>query len=233
MRRIGILFICLIVAGCGIITGNRTAEQWLSLVYSGMIAEDDFHFSGSVVMGYDEGVALEPFAFNGEIEKHKQIALHADQSSSFVHNPIDELKFIVNNYEKAEIMYEGLDESNTRNIVVITAEVASESASERWKNQLQQELDNVTLQALTAAKEQGKHLVLIEQEIDKAQAELRQLLEQLEVSESVEITIDKLRAVALNMKENVIMNYVKDGRNVKEYRKSNVTFDLTPTEVIR
>lgn len=229
----GMLICCVIVAACSMISGNRSAEEWLSLVHSGMIAEDDFRFSGSVVMGFEEGNALAPFAFEGEIEKHKQIAMHAEQSSSFVHNPVNELDFIVDNIAQAEIVSNNSNESAEGNIVVVAVDVIPEAATTRWKDQLRQELSNVSLQALTAAKDQNKHLLLVQQEVESSQQELEQLLKQLEVTAHYEITIDPVRAVALQMKEHVNMNYVKEGSAIKEYRKSNITFDLSPDEVIR
>ncbi|GIP14449.1 hypothetical protein J40TS1_00910 [Paenibacillus montaniterrae] len=229
----GMLICCVIVAACSMVTGNRSAEQWLSLVRSGMIAEDNFRFSGSVVMGFEDGVALAPFAFQGEIEAHKQIALHAEQSSSFVHNPVNELEFIADHAEQSEIVYNGLDESKERNIVVLNVKLNEQAVTERWKDQLQQELNNVSLQAIASAKEEGKHLALVQQEADHAQRELEQMLQQLKVSAQYEITIDTVRAVELEMKELVNMNYMKDGAMIKEYRKSNITFDLTPDQVVR
>jgi len=237
MRRnsslIGVLICCVFVAACSIISGNRTAEEWLELVHAGMIAEDDFRFSGSVVMGFDEGVALAPFAFEGQIEKHKQIAMHAQQSSSFVHNPVNDLDFIVENIEHAEIIHNGLDEEKEKNIVVISVEVKPEAATERWKNQLQQELNNVSLQVLSTAQKDRQLVEALKKEVERSEQELERLLEQLKVKTHYEITIDTTRIVALHMNEQVNMTYVKEGAEVKEYRKSNITFDLTPDEVIR
>jgi len=230
---IGMLACCVIIAACSIVTGNRTAEDWLELVHAGMVAEDDFRFSGTVVMGFEDGVALNPFAFEGEIEKHKQIALYAEQSNSFVNNPVNEMDFIAQNYSEAIVAYNGLDESEQNNIVVLDVTVDSNAATARWKELLKQELSNVTLEALTNAKDQNKHLALIQQEVDRSQQELEQLLKQLEVGMKVEITIDPTRIVPLQINENISMDYIKDGINIKEFRKSKIKFDLTPDQVVR
>lgn len=230
---IGMLACCVIIAACSIVTGNRSAEDWLDLVNAGMIAEDDFRFSGTVVMGFEDGVALNPFAFEGEIEKHKQIALFAEQSNSFVSNPVNEMDFIARNYSEATIAYSGLDESEQNNIVVLDVTIDPNAATARWKERLKQELSNVALEALTNAKDQNKHLALIQQEVDRSQQELEDMLKQLGVAMKSEITIDPSRIVPLQMKEHITMDYVKDGRKIKEFRKSTVKFDLSPNQMVR
>lgn len=230
---IGMFACCLIIAACSIVTGNRSAEEWLDLVHAGMVAEDDFRFSGTVVMGFEDGVALNPFAFEGEIEKHKQIALYAEQSNSFVNNPVNEMDFIAQNYSEAEVTYNGLDESQQNNIVVLAVTVDQKAATARWKELLKQELSNVTMEALTSAKDQNKHLVLIQQEVDRSQQELEEMLKQLNVAMKVEITIDPTRIVPLQMNEHVTMDYMKDEIKIKEFRKSNIKFDLSPDQVVR
>jgi len=230
---IGMLACCVIIAACSIVTGNRSAEDWLELVNAGMIAEDDFRFSGTVVMGFEDGVALNPFAFEGEIEKHKQIALYAEQSNSFVSNPVNEMDFIARNYSEATIAYSGLDASGQNNIVVLDVTIDPNAATARWKERLKQELSNVALEALTNAKDQNKHLALIQQEVDRSQQELEDMLKQLGVAMKSEITIDPSRIVPLQMKEHITMDYVKDGRSIKEFRKSTVKFDLSPNQMVR
>ncbi|MFC6331287.1 hypothetical protein ACFP56_01515 [Paenibacillus septentrionalis] len=230
---IGVLACCVIIAACSIVTGNRTAEQWLELLQAGVVAEDNFRFSGTVVMGFEDGLALTPFAFNGEIEEHKQIALHAEQSSSLVHNPVNEIEFIAQHYKEAEITHNGLDEAHASNIVVLQVQVDEKAATERWKELLKQELSNVGLEALTSAKEQNKHLALVQQEIDRSQRELEEMLNKLNVEMQVELTIDPSRIVPLQMNENITMKYVKDGMDIHEFRKSNIKFDLSPDEVVR
>jgi len=230
---IGMLACCVIIAACSIVTGNRSAEDWLDLVNAGMVAEDDFRFSGTVVMGFEDGVALNPFAFEGEIEKHKQIALYAEQPNSFVNNPVNEMDFIARNYSEATIAYNGLDESEQNNIVILDVTVDPNAATVRWKERLKQELSNVTLEALTSAKDQKKHLALVQQEVDRSQQELEDMLKQLGVTMKAEITIDPTRIVPLQMKEHITMDYVKDSVKIKEFRKSTVKFDLTPNQMVR
>lgn len=230
---IGLFACCIIIAACSIITDNRTADEWLELLRAGVVAEDDFRFSGTVVMGFEDGVALQPFAFEGEIEQHKQIAMFAEQSNSFVSNPVNEIDFIAQNYTEANVTYNGLDESEQSKIIVLDVTVDPKAATTRWKELLKKELSNVTLDALTRAKDHNKHLALVQQEVDRSQQELEQMLKELNVAMNVEITIDPSRIVPLQLNEHVSMNYIKDGVDIKEFRKSNIKFDLSPARVVR
>lgn len=226
--KIGIMLLLVLVMlqGCGMLTSQRTGADWLDLVHAGIIAEDDFRFDGSVVMGVRGGVELSPYSFEGEILGHKQVALHVEQSNSLVRNPVQDLDFLEANYQDAEVLYKGLDDNGENKIVVLQVTVKPEAATARWKEQLKQELSNVTLQAITTAETNNRNIKLVKQEASTASTALDQLLEKLKVSMTYTIAIDSLRAKPLKMDENVEMQYEKGGSMLNEYRKTNIKFDL-------
>lgn len=221
-----IILCTVLLQGCSIATSNRSAERWLELVHAGITAEDDFRFDGSVAMGFTDGIELAPYSFEGEIRGHKQIALYVNQSNSLVRNPINDFDFIASNYKNVEIIYEGLTEDQQQSIVVLRTIADEEAATARLRDQLQQELSQVTLQAIGAAAEGNSDVKLIQQEADAAETTLKEMLKELNVGMKYTITIDKLRAKPLKMEEYVELQYKKNGSLQSEYRKTNVKFDL-------
>ncbi|MCR8656089.1 hypothetical protein [Paenibacillus endoradicis] len=228
--RVTIILCAVLLQGCSIITGNRTGDDWLELVHAGITAEDDFRFDGSVAMGFTDGIALTPYSFEGEIQSHKQIALYVKEKNSLVRNPVNDLDFIAMNYSNAEIVYEGLDKEQEQSIVVIQVTADEEAATSRWKDQLEQELTSVTIQAIGAAEEGSSNVKLVQQEAREAEAALAEMLKELKVSMKYTITIDKLRAKPLKMEEYVDLHYKKNGSPLNEYRKTNIKFDLDGLE---
>lgn len=227
-RSIVTVILCVVLLqGCSIITGNRSGDDWLELVHAGITAEDDFRFDGSVAMGFTDGIALAPYSFEGEIQRHKQIALFVKEGNSLVRNPVNDLDFIATNYSNVDIMYEGLDKDQEKSIVVIQVTADEEAATKRWKDHLEQELSSVTIQAIGAAEEAGGNVKLVEQQSREAETALTEMLKELKVSMTYTITIDKLKAKPLKMEEYANLQYKKNGSLLNEYRKTNIKFDLS------
>jgi|GEM_PF-1116104 len=226
-----IIFCAALLQGCSLINGNRTGDDWLELVHAGITAEDDFRFDGSVAMGFTDGMELSPYSFEGEIQRHKQIALYVKEKNSLVRNPVNDLDFIATHYSNIDIVYEGLDKDQEQSIVVIQVTADEEAATSRWKDQLEQELATVTLQAVGAAEEGNGNVKLVQQEASAAETTLSEMLKELKVSMKYTITIDKLKAKPLKMEEYVNLQYKKKGSLLSEYRKTNIKFDLNGLSV--
>ncbi|HIW32315.1 MAG TPA: hypothetical protein IAA29_05970 [Candidatus Paenibacillus intestinavium] len=221
-----IILCAAILQGCSVLSSNRSGDEWLKLVHAGITAEDDFRFDGSVAMGFTDGVALTPYAFEGEIQGHKQIALYVEQSNSLVRNPINDFDFIASNYNDVEVVYEGLAQDQQQSIVVLHVVSDEAAATARLRDQLRQELSNVTLRAIGAAEEGSASVKLVQAEARAAETTLDEMLKELNVSMKYTITIDKLKAKPVKMEEYVDLQYKKNGSVLNEYRKTIIKFDL-------
>lgn len=224
---IAMLIMLLLLQGCSMLSSNRNGDDWLELVHAGLTAEDDFRFTGSVAMGFQDGPDLTPYSFEGTITGHHQVALHAQQSSNLVRNPINELDFIVKNYDQANILYDGLDDSRERHIVVLEVHATEAAATKRITDQLQEEMANVTLQAISQAEMESKQVEKVTKEANLATEELDQMLKSLQANLTYTLTIDALSAKPLKMDENMIMNYEKKQSVLSEYRKTAIIFDMS------
>lgn len=215
------------LVGCSILTSNRSGSDWLELAYAGLIAEDNYRFTGSVASGFENGPELTPYSFEGTISHHKQIAMYAEESNSMVKNPLSEFEFMVKNYSEAKIQYDGPDDENKKHIVVLQVLGDDQAVTSRLKEQLRQELANVTLGAITQAEEAKADVKKITNAANQATEELEAMLKSLNASLTYTLTIDAMSARPTKMEENMTMTYEKASSRLNEFRKTNIKFDMS------
>lgn len=226
-RKLYLVCVILLLVGCSVLTSNRSGSDWIELAYSGLVAEDNYRFTGSVASGFENGPQMTPYSFEGIISDHKQIALYAEESSSLVKNPMSEFEFMVKNYSEAKVIYDGVDEENNKHIVVVQVIGDEAAVTARLKEQLRQELSNVTIGAISQAEVTKKNVTEIKNVASEATEELEAMLNSLDANLTYTITIDAKSARPVKMDEHMSMTYEKAASKLKEFRKTNIIFYMS------
>jgi len=220
-----LLFCCVLLSSCGMAANERTADQWLTLSYSGLTGKDDYRFTGSILQGFENGVSLTPHVFEGVVQQHKQMRLNSEVADGMIHNPASELDFLVNNYDSVVISKFTVDEVTLRKQVLLHIVEKEVASTKRWKEQLREELTSVSISVASEAAEQNVKKKL-QVEIDTSQKELEAILETLKVNAEYDLLIDMLTLLPTKLDGQIKLQYRKDDVPYSEYRTSNIRFDM-------
>lgn len=208
--------------GCAGAAPNRTAEEWLSMSYSGLAAMDQYSFAGSMQIGMDEGVMFRPQMFEGKVVNHHQLTIQSDHQDPLYWNPVEVLKALNDSYETVEIVQQTEGEANNADTVTIRVREEETASKKRWSNSLRQGMEQLSGGIVQgSASSNMKRQSLLEQ----ATRELDGMLETLNVETEFDITIEKQRMLPLKMEERTLFAYTRNNRPIKENRQTTVRFE--------
>lgn len=224
-KRLGACLLALMLlqsAGCAADADGRTPEEWLSLTYSGLAAMDQYHFTGSIRMGLDEGIKFKPQMFEGKVVGHQQLTIQSDEQNPVSWNPVDVLEKLNESNAGVKVIHEGVTETESGPAKTLTLQVVEkpEVTRQRWDGLLRQQFKDVAGGNIEAANVSAdwKSIVL------QSQKELEEMLSKLQATSRYEIVIDKQRMLPLKMEELTSFAYQRKGIPVKESRHTSVRF---------
>ncbi|SFE13764.1 hypothetical protein SAMN04487969_101255 [Paenibacillus algorifonticola] len=206
------------LSGCMDVADKRTPEQWLSLSAAGLAATDTYSFSGSTSIIGADGWSYTPRRFSGEVVNHEQVksyaATAADQSES--RTPAELLKELQQSTNKVSIQTAATAEGH----IVLQAAVDKMAAKRRWEQRLTAEMAALASQAPAAEGELRQEWL---RTYETSHQELQQMLSTLEVDGQYKLTIDRSRLVPLQLEEQTIFAYQKQGKRIMEKRTTNIS----------
>ncbi|MDQ6420858.1 hypothetical protein RB620_15615 [Paenibacillus sp. LHD-117] len=210
------------ISGCAAGADTRTPKEWLSLSYSGLAAMDQYHFTGSLSMGMDEGVMFKPQMFEGKVVNHHQLTIQSDEKDPISWNPVEVLSKLNQSNAGVKIVREGVMESETGSDKTLTIRVDElpKVTTERWDGLLRQQFNDVAGGPIESSNASAGKRRIVEQ----SKAELEEMLSRLQATAHYEIVIDKQRLLPLKMEETTSFAYTRNGRPVKESRQTSVRF---------
>lgn len=222
-----LVVISIMLTACGTTSKQRTAEQWLMLAQSGLVGKDDYRFTGSILQGFENGVSLVPFSFEGEVQEHRHITLHSESADTLIRNPAVDLDFLIKNYDVATIAKYTTDEATMRSQVLLHIIEKEEATTRRWKEQLKEELASITMSVTSeAAENNSKKKRQLQSEIDKGHQELEAMLQTLKVTAEYDLLVDTMSLLPTKLDGHIKLQYTKDDIPYSEYRTTNIRFDM-------
>ncbi len=210
--------------GCGQPGEGRTAEEWLSLAYSGLAAKDEYGFSGSFSMRTADGVAYRPQTFEGKIAEHNQLTLQSEHGNQPHFNPVQVLDML--RQEHAEVKLAKAARRDKQITLIIKQKEKVSTA--RWSGRLRAELAEVENEKLPGGAASQREEIA--DEMNRAKQQLEQMLDGMQASSYYEVVIDRASLLPVTMEENTDFRYTYKGRAVSESRHTSVrlqSFDET------
>ncbi|MCR2804890.1 hypothetical protein [Paenibacillus soyae] len=222
--RISSVITCLIlIAGCAEASPKYSPEEWLSLSYAGLAAMDQYSFAGSMRLGMDEGVLLKPRMFEGKVVNHHQLTIQSNQQDPLYWNPVQVLEALNESHETVELLPPQEPGAYSAEVVTIRVKEKEEESKKRWGSALSEELEHVANDPALAGSE--RNAVKRKELLERADAELRDMLSTLQVETEYDIVIDKRQMLPLKMEERTTFTYERDKRTRKENRHTTVRFE--------
>ncbi|MFD0959351.1 hypothetical protein [Paenibacillus chungangensis] len=214
-------------SGCSAFGGKRTADQWLSLAYSGLAATDQYHFTGSLSMEVASGVMLEPHTFHGKVENHRNMTIQSDQAAGMTYDwePLQIMKRL--NESNPSVQFAPEREGHTQDnatVTLLVEEVPSDTKA-RWEQHLKGEMEQLAEKGGSAAGTMGEQQRLWEEEWERSWDELEGMLSSLQAKAEYLLVIDKRSMLPLKMEEVTTFSYEHHGKPTVESRHTSVRLD--------
>jgi hypothetical protein len=210
--------------GCGDPADGRTAEEWLSLAYSGLAAKDQYSFTGSVSMETADGVAFKPQTFEGKIAMHNQLTLQADNRNQPHFNPIQVLEMLRNDQSTVELLKAGRGDDR----LTLQIKQKESLSTQRWGQRLREELAAVGGATLTEGSPVRQRALT--DELKRSERQLEVMLEGMKATSVYELVIDRSSLLPESIEETTTFNYSYKGRPLSETRHTTVRLQTAEGE---
>lgn len=214
-------------SGCSAFGGKRTADQWLSLAYSGLAATDQYHFTGSMSMQVASGVMLEPHTFHGKVVNHQNMTIQSEQQAgnSYDWEPLQIMKRL--NESNPSVQFAPEREGHTKKGATITllVEEVPSATKARWEQHLKGEMGQITEKGSSNAGTTGEQQRLWKKELERSWGELEAMLSSLQAKAEYVLVIDKRSMLPLKVEEATTFYYEHHGKPTVESRHTSVRLD--------
>ncbi|MNZ88831.1 hypothetical protein D3C78_1077320 [compost metagenome] len=203
--------------GCSGLSKQRSAEEWLSLSYSGLAATDQYSFSGSMSIKTAGGLEFNPQIFSGKVVDHKQLTVQSGSEDPLHWNPVQVLGALKNGSRKVSI----LREDSSADTITLLIEETEASSKKSWEQRLRAQLDQVGANVPQGGGAYRNEWV---KELERSRLQLDAMLNTLQAKTAYELTIDRKRLLPLRMDEKSSLTYLQNGRGASESRYTTVRF---------
>ncbi|MCU6708981.1 hypothetical protein M6D81_09635 [Paenibacillus sp. J5C_2022] len=223
---VGLAFI-IFASGCSTFGGKRTADEWLSLAYSGLAATDQYNFTGSMSMEVASGVLLEPHTFQGKVVNHQNMTIQSEQQGgvSYDWEPLQVMKRLNESNASVQFVPEREGQPEDTATVTLLVEEMPEATKARWEQHLKGEMEQLALKGTDAAGATAEQQRLLEKELERSRHELEAMLSSLKAQAQYMLVIDKRSMLPLKMEETTKFHYVMRGKPAVESRHTSVRLD--------
>ena len=215
-----VMICCMTVfAGCGAMNSKLEGSDWISLAYAGLESTDHYEFTGSTSIEVEGNSILKPFTFQGKVTDHNQLTVQSSSEQSQYSHPTQMMRQLKLDAGKATIIEKGVDSKTNVSTIKIKVDQQSERAKKRWEQQLKEQL-----QELKAAlpSDSPEHTKQWQEELSRSEEQLNAMLNTLQVSSSIAVVIDTARMLPLKLNEYTEFQYERDGKPMKELRRTIV-----------
>jgi len=208
-----------VFAGCGVINSKLEGHDWISLAYAGLESTDHYEFTGSTSIEVDGNSTIKPFTFQGKVTDHNQLTVQSSSEQSQYSHPSQMMRQLKLEAGQATIVEKGVDTETNASTIKIKVDQQSESAKKRWEQQLKEQLQELKASLPTDSSEHAKQW---QEELRRSEEQLDAMLGTLKVNSSIAVVIDTSRMLPLRLNEYTEFQYERDGKPMKELRRTVV-----------
>jgi|GEM_PF-6553450 len=220
------LILILLLAGCSALTTHsRSPFEWITLANSGLSGMDNYTYRAHVEMGINPNIKMSTYNYNGEVHSHHEYTISGDEIDATILHPVKYMD-VINNKENniAQVMNQpDVNTNGSGQYITFQVEESVNNATTRWKSLLYQQFEQVKLNSEhTKSKLSSQQLVDLTTLFEKSEAELKQMLDTLKVESQFFVTINSIYSIPISIEEHATLQYMRDGKQVDEYRISTV-----------